>query len=70
MVVLAVGTPQSDSGDADLSQLEAVVREIAPVLHRSSVIVEKRRVPVCTGVRLRELLVESGAGRGWFSVAS
>ena len=70
VVFLAVGTPQSDSGDADLSQLEGVAREIAPAIHRSTLIVEKSTVPVCTCDRLRQILLESGARRGWFSVAS
>ncbi len=70
VVFLAVGTPQSDSGDADLSQVEAVAREIAPVLHRSTLIVEKSTVPVCTCDGLRQILLDAGARSGWFSVAS
>jgi UDPglucose 6-dehydrogenase len=70
VVFLAVGTPQSDSGDTDLSQVEAVAREIAPAIHRSTLIVEKSTVPVCTSERLREILIEAGAPAGWFSVAS
>lgn len=70
VVFLAVGTPQSESGDADLSQIEAVAKEIAPVLHRSTLIVEKSTVPVCTCDSLRETLRRNGAHAGWFSVAS
>ena len=70
VVFLAVGTPQSKNGEADLSQIEAVAREIAPVIHRSTLIVEKSTVPVCTCDALRELLLGCGARRGWFSVAS
>ena len=70
VVFLAVGTPQSENGEADLSQIEAVAREIAPVIHRSTLIVEKSTVPVCTCDALRELLLGCGARRGWFSVAS
>ena len=70
VVLLAVGTPQSSSGEADLSQIEAVCKEIAPVLHRSTLIVEKSTVPVCTCEALRELLLCNGARTGWFSVAS
>ena len=70
VVFLAVGTPQSDSGDADLSQVEAVAGEIAPVLHRSTLLVEKSTVPVCTCDRLRQILLDAGARAGWFSVAS
>ncbi len=70
VVFLAVGTPQSDTGDADLSQVEAVAREIAPAIHRSTLIVEKSTVPVCTCERLREVLHRAGARQEWFSVAS
>ena len=70
VVFLAVGTPQSGSGEADLSQIEAVVKEIAPALHRSTLIVEKSTVPVCTCEALHEILVRNGARAGWFSVAS
>jgi UDPglucose 6-dehydrogenase len=70
VVFLAVGTPQGVDGAADLSQLEAAVREIAPVLHRSTLIVEKSTVPVCTSERLRRLLLAAGARERWFSVAS
>ncbi|HVO78659.1 MAG TPA: UDP-glucose/GDP-mannose dehydrogenase family protein [Candidatus Bathyarchaeia archaeon] len=70
VVFLAVGTPQSDNGEADLSQVEAVAKEIAPVIHRSTLIVEKSTVPVCTSERLREILCGAGARAGWFSVAS
>ena len=70
VVFLAVGTPQSDSGEADLSQIEEVAKVIAPVIHRSTLVVEKSTVPVCTCDALRELLLRSGAHAGWFSVAS
>lgn len=70
VVFLAVGTPARDTGEADLSQVEAVAREIAPVLHRSTVVVEKSTVPVCTCERLRQVLLESGGRPGWFTVAS
>lgn len=70
VVFLAVGTPQSDNGEADLSQIEAVAREIAPAIHRSTLIVEKSTVPVCTCERLCGILHEGGARDGWFSVAS
>jgi len=46
---LCVGTPQlRDSGAADLSQLEACIRALAPVLSRTCLIVGKSTVPVGT----------------------
>ncbi len=70
VVFLAVGTPPSNSGEADLSQIEAVAKEIGPVVHRSTLIVEKSTVPVCACEALREMLLRRGARAGWFSVAS
>lgn len=70
VVFLAVGTPQGEGGEADLSQIAAVAKEIAPVLHRSTLIVEKSTVPVCTCDALRAMLLGNGAHAGWFSVAS
>jgi len=45
-IFIAVGTPQADNGDADLSYVEAVASEIARHIRRYTVIVEKSTVPV------------------------
>jgi UDPglucose 6-dehydrogenase len=60
-VFLCVQTPQGDSGDADLSAVEAVVREIAPVLAPGAIVVTKSTVPVGTAKRIARWLSESGA---------
>ena len=44
-IFIAVGTPQGDTGAADLSYVEAVVSEIARGIHSYKVIVEKSTVP-------------------------
>jgi UDPglucose 6-dehydrogenase len=69
-VFITVGTPQSETGEADLSFVDAVAREIAPVVHGSKVIIEKSTVPVSTCDFLRQTLLLSGAHPGSFSVAS
>jgi UDPglucose 6-dehydrogenase len=45
-VFLCVPTPQSDTGAADLSFVEAAVRAIAPVLDERAVVVNKSTMPV------------------------
>jgi UDPglucose 6-dehydrogenase len=47
-IFIAVGTPQSDTGDADLSYVDAVASEIARSIEDYKVIVEKSTVPVYT----------------------
>jgi len=69
-VFITVGTPQSETGEADLSFVDAVAREIAALVHDSKVIIEKSTVPVSTCDSLRQTLLLSGAQLGSFSVAS
>jgi UDPglucose 6-dehydrogenase len=59
-VFLCVGTPQGEDGSADLSALEAVAREIAPLLQPDSVVVNKSTVPVGTTRLVARWLAESG----------
>lgn len=49
IIFIAVGTPPRDSGDADLSFIEHVSREIAQAMPSYRLIVEKSTVPVNTG---------------------
>jgi UDPglucose 6-dehydrogenase len=69
-VFITVGTPQSETGEADLSFVEAVAREIGSAVQSSKVIIEKSTVPVSTCDSLRQTLRLSGAPSGSFSVAS
>lgn len=59
LVYLAVGTPQSPNGAADLSALWSVVDSIAPHLPQDAIVVIKSTVPVGTNAatwqRLQEL---------------
>ncbi len=48
IVFVCVGTPQKDSGEADLSQVEAIARTIARNLNGYKLIVEKSTVPAIT----------------------
>jgi UDPglucose 6-dehydrogenase len=48
ILFVCVGTPQKDSGEADLSQVETIVRTIAGNLNGYKLIVEKSTVPAIT----------------------
>jgi UDPglucose 6-dehydrogenase len=69
-VFITVGTPQSETGEADLSFVEAVAYEIASAVQSPKLIVEKSTVPVRTCESLRKTLLLNGAPGGLFSVAS
>ena len=49
IVFICVGTPQKPNGEADLTFVEAVSREIAKAMEDYKLIVEKSTVPVKTG---------------------
>jgi UDPglucose 6-dehydrogenase len=69
-VFITVGTPQSETGEADLSYVEAVAREIASAIQGPKVVVEKSTVPVRTCESLCSTLLLNGAPADSFSVAS
>ncbi|MGE0375422.1 MAG: UDP-glucose/GDP-mannose dehydrogenase family protein [Planctomycetaceae bacterium] len=57
-VFLAVGTPQSDDGAADLKYIFAAAESVAPYLKEDAVVVVKSTVPVGTNKRVADLLRE------------
>jgi UDPglucose 6-dehydrogenase len=65
-----VGTPQGDTGAADLSYVEAVVSEIARSINGYKVIVEKSTVPVYTNEWIRRVLQRHGVEPNSFDVVS
>jgi UDPglucose 6-dehydrogenase len=69
-IFIAVGTPQSETGDADLSYVEAVACEIARSLTSYKVIVEKSTVPVYTNEWISRALERNGIDRELFDVVS
>jgi UDPglucose 6-dehydrogenase len=69
-VFIAVGTPQGDTGAADLSFVEAVVSEIARSINGYKVIVEKSTVPVYTNEWIRRVLHRHGVDPQTFDVVS
>jgi UDPglucose 6-dehydrogenase len=69
-VFIAVGTPQSRTGSADLSYVDAVASEIARSIDDYKVIVEKSTVPVYTNEWVRRVIERNGVPRELFDVAS
>lgn len=56
LIFLAVGTPQSDDGSADLSSLWKVTDELAPHLNPDAIVVIKSTVPVGTNAQMHQRL--------------
>jgi len=56
-----VPTPQGDDGAADLSFVEEVTREIAPVLRAGTVVINKSTMPVGSTRLVQRILAEAGA---------
>jgi len=62
-VFIAVGTPPTESGDADLSYVESVAREISGGVEGYKVVVEKSTVPVYTSQWIRTIILRNGRHR-------
>jgi len=58
-VFVCVGTPQDESGAADLTILNSAVQEIAPLLPGSAIMIIKSTVPVGTCQKIVEFLSQS-----------
>ena len=69
-IFIAVGTPQSKTGSADLSYVDAVASEIARSIDDYKVIVEKSTVPVYTNEWIRRVIERNGVPRDLFDVTS
>ena len=70
VIFIAVGTPPKDSGETDLSFIEAVAREIAEHMDGYKVIVNKSTVPVGTGDFVRRTIRDSRRRDVEFDVVS
>src|SRR5262249_25437625 len=70
VIFVAVGTPPTERGDADLSYVESVAREITGAIDDYKVIVEKSTVPVYTSEWVRKIILRNGADPESFDVAS
>ncbi len=69
VIFIAVGTPPKEDGEADLSSVEKVCREIAKNAKEYKLIVEKSTVPVQTGQWIKHV-VQLGNNQVDFDIAS
>jgi len=71
VIFICVGTPPKDTGEADLSAIDHVARQIAQEARTPKLVVEKSTVPALTGVQLQKALAAySQHGSVKFEVAS
>src|SRR5579871_5636607 len=70
VIVIAVGTPPTASGDADLSYVESVTRAIARSAEGYKLIIEKSTVPVYTSAWIRRVMILNGCSSDAFDVVS
>ncbi len=70
VVFVAVGTPPTEQGEADLSYVESVARSISCAISSYKIVVEKSTVPVYTSDWVRKIILRNGAESEEFDVAS
>src|SRR5947199_2744524 len=69
-IFIAVGTPPTEHGEADLSYVESVARSISSAINSYKIVVEKSTVPVYTSDWVRKIILRNGAECEDFDVAS
>src|SRR5467141_3147973 len=69
-IFVAVGTPPTEQGEADLSYVESVARGISGAINGYKVVVEKSTVPVYTSDWIRKIILRNAAPPDSFDVAS
>ncbi len=70
IVFIAVGTPMTDDGNADLRAIESVARSIGENLNGYKIICTKSTVPIGTGARIKHLIAKHSHDTYDFDVVS
>lgn len=70
MIFIAVGTPQGESGEADVTSVFEVAEEVARNLNGYKIIIMKSTVPVGTNEKIRDFIQEKIEGRYSFDMVS
>jgi UDPglucose 6-dehydrogenase len=63
-IFICVGTPPKENGEADLSAIDHVARQIAGEARSAKLVIEKSTVPARTGLELRRALTAYSRGSG------
>src|SRR5580700_9034675 len=69
-IFVAVGSPPTEQGEADLSYVESVARSVSGAINAYKVIVEKSTVPVYTSDWVRKIILRNAAAPDSFDIAS
>ncbi|WLR52850.1 UDP-glucose/GDP-mannose dehydrogenase family protein [Bacillus tianshenii] len=70
VIYIAVGTPQSENGSADLTYIEQAAINIAKNIQRDTIVVTKSTVPVGTNDWIKELIDENKVGNYKVNIVS
>nr|WP_281279693.1 UDP-glucose/GDP-mannose dehydrogenase family protein [Terrilactibacillus laevilacticus] len=70
IIIIAVGTPMSRTGEADLTYIKQVAKTIGKHLNGYKIVVNKSTVPVGTGKMVKNLISEISRDRYAFDVVS
>jgi UDPglucose 6-dehydrogenase len=70
VIMICVGTPQGESGDADVSSVLQVANQIGQKLDHYAVVVTKSTVPVGTNLQVKKILQETVKAGVGFDVVS
>jgi UDPglucose 6-dehydrogenase len=70
-IFICVGTPPKENGEADLTAIDHVARQIGKEARSPKLVIEKSTVPVGTGIEVRKVLTAyTGENKVKFRVAS
>ncbi len=70
IIFVAVNTPMSEDGAADLTAIRSVVQSIAQHINNYKIIVIKSTVPIGTGQQVRAMLEQQGVAPALFDIVS
>lgn len=70
IIFIAVGTPQSESGEADLTYVHDAAKMIGRAMNGHKIVVDKSTVPVGTCKQVKKIIEKESGGRHRVSVVS